>query len=429
MLLSEQISETIKVVKEIAKTSNLNKFNLEFQNNSIIGNSIRYFDTMNINIDTDTSYKDKVSIILDNLENNLLDKNNSAIIYELVSFCSEIAKGFKNAYSIINTDIKNEVDDIVETVEKNVIESFKRNNLGDLLNDNLDITTDHLDFFNWDGIKSPSVIIDIISKIKGFTKLTSDDLSKVNFNIVKSDIVGKFSNNFEDIKDLDTYITDNNKQFLTSDYIDLITNKTKYRSFFINCKKEIDDIKNIKDNIKKLCTLCVDIKNFISTLNNYKDNIDSVIFNKLKKNANIVSNSVLAIQFCCAFYKDNFFKDTLIINKRLINQPVFDKVKKINITEKAIASYIRAFYLNKNLPMNGVLYSEIDLQNIKVKLYEANTSILAKKKLYMRKFINAEYIKEMEKRFSSHYQIFNGKLIELDENQAKNIYIKNIYTL
>ena len=420
MLLQDQIINTIDNLKDIVINSSLSSLpDLSIKENSILYNVDNLLSIKSIYLENNATDKEKVITILDAIKDNITDKSNSKCLKELIDFCINIASGFKEAYSVINKDIKEVIENLTESIKKETNNRFKRNNLGNFLNDDLSITSDHLEFFDWDGIKSPSVILDILSKVSNTTKIIGNDINKVNFDIIVNDIV-KHSQTFINIdkETISAIINTKNKKILSSEFIDIFINKDIYRKTFKTFQSELKDIKNIKDYIKNITLKSLEIKRFINSIPKYKDVITNTIYKDLENNSKIILHSVLCCQACAAFYKETLFKDSILINKTLINNPIFKKQKKNNITKDVLASYIRAFYLEKPVPMSGINISQINTSLIKNKLLEVNASLSSKKKIYRKQFLSTSFNKVMLDSFEDLYNTFNDKYVSIKKDQA-----------
>lgn len=421
-MLNQEIKETVQIVSDIVTASPVSSLpELSFKHNSVLGNVQSHLSNISTHTEVDSDMV-LIETIMKSLDDALQDTENSKLVQDIAEFSLELSKGFQEAYPIIKDNIAGEVSDMLEKIETYVEKAFKRNNLSNLLNDNLDITTDHFDEMNWNGIKTPHSMLNIVQKLNTFTKLVSEDISKANNDIAVHNIVHTKYASFQEIKDIDIYITDENKAFLEHDLAKYLCNKLETKRQFNNYRKNITDLTQIKFHIKKLCTTMVEFKLYLSFLDDYKDRIDSVIYDKLVNNMNIILESILSVQYCCIFYKETLFKDSILINKELINMPVLKKAEKDNITKETLASFLRVFYLEKDLPSGGIKTDQIKAVELQDKLIEINVSIKAKKQIYMKKFLTAAYMKITEESFEHLYDTFNNMLLVQNKAVARSVY-------
>ena len=417
MELLNSIKTGTKALQFIFNTSSIDSFqDINFKDNSdlfLLYNHLK--NGIPVSISDTLKTNEKINHIINRFNDDLFNEDLTNIEYKniLLIFCQKIANQLSRCSSIIKNEISPVVEDIRNNITQLVRLTFKQNNLGDLLSEDMSLTTDHLQLFNWDGIKSPSAMQDVVLSTTGYLKLNNDDVNNTNFNIVSTRIITKdLQSNFKDIneEDIDQSIKEKLENY------EIFINKQKCIQYFTKIKNQLIDRKNIKLYITSIVKSMNDIKR---TINNLKDE-------KLHSNANIILQCCNLVLFCCLFYKEVVFKESVLINKFTVNVPVFEKYKGEGIDLPQLVGFLRVYYNDKDIPAKGITVSEVLNSNVNEELSKINEMLLSKKKMYLKEYISKSFYKVMLDNFDMLYEHFNGVINDLDKESTYKEFLYHV---
>ena len=166
MELLNSIKTGTKALQFIFNTSSIDSFqDINFKDNSdlfLLYNHLK--NGIPVSISDTLKTNEKINHIINRFNDDLFNEDLTNIEYKniLLIFCQKIANQLSRCSSIIKNEISPVVEDIRNNITQLVRLTFKQNNLGDLLSEDMSLTTDHLQLFNWDGIKSPSAMQDVV---------------------------------------------------------------------------------------------------------------------------------------------------------------------------------------------------------------------------------------------------------------------------
>lgn len=398
---NELIQEINHNLKTIINQSSLDRLPiLNLKPNNEINRIVDFFGYFHVELPEGISEEEKTEILLDKLTEYMTASENKEYLSQLEKICGNFAIELNNKFDILSDTISPLVKEIYMDVNNKFESLLKRNNAENLISELATPETTKFEFLKWSGLSS-AVINDTntIDLVTDLCNIKNKELNHINANTALTKIIQPdfkefdYKEIYETNKDIiSNYFNENYKNINEDDadrYFKLVISKNAYIDFFIRqVKNSFVDIKSTVLNISKIVFDCNNFLDFYDTIKKHIElNVSEQAKQNILNNLNSVRNSCYISLFYCLYLKKSVFNGKLILSKTLINFPEFKKIEKAGLDLVFIASYLKAYYTDKPVPVLGIDTKSVIESTAKVKndLQKINTQILMDKNIIFNK--------------------------------------------
>lgn len=368
--------------------------------NNELSRIINFFGYFHVELPEEISEEAKTELLLDKLSEYMTASENKEYLSQLEIMCGNFAIEINNSFSTLSNTIKPLVADLYKDVGLKFERLLKKNNAEHLIDELNTPDTSQLEFLQWNGLSS--MVINDENVIDLVTEVCNIKTKELNSSTAKMALVKIIQTNFKELnyneilesneEIITEYFEKNYKNISADDakrYLRISVDKNSYLDFVTRqIKNSFDDMRTTTLNVRKIIFDCNNFLDFYDATKKYLElNLTDSVKDILTSNMESVRISCYIALFYCLHLKRNIFKGKLIISKNVINLPEFKKIEKAGLDLTFVASYLKAYYYNKPIPVLGIDTKTILDSTAKMKddLEKANSQISMDKNIIFRK--------------------------------------------
>jgi len=330
-----------------------------------------------ITTDASKTEAEQITDIFDSISAYIKDDRNILRLESLEHLSKNFAATLENSYTTLNSLISPTIDDISSNIKQRYTELMVREKAESLLPDDVDPSESDYVFIDWKGLLTPINQNEIIDAACNNANLNIDELSLLNLGYIVEKL--NFGKEFVAIdfpEETITSLTDKLNALLVKDnstvtveqiqqLIKMVTNLQSYNSFCAKAYMTVKDTQNIAANC---LSQLQDINAFVKICQTlpmvFGVDISADASKTITSNIKTLMKTIYAIQYWLIFCKEKRFAGKLILDKKIINGPVYKEFIADGHSIKTIHDYLKAFYMSTELPTDGISVSIVSSASI-----------------------------------------------------------------
>ena len=392
-------------LKELFRQDNFDDIpEIRLNPNSDLGLISSNIASLSFNSDLIEETNPNMDIIFDAIGEYLSNSENIARVESLDRISKAFAVIIENSYTTLNSVITPTVDDIRRIIDERYAILLTREKADSLLPvDNSTIVSESsYSFITWDGVDSPMQRQQVIDNACVNANINQIQLSQMNLAYIRNKL--KFSGvvNLQLTDDIRNQILSKLYAVFTSNPVfseslinrifDIITNSESYDRCMNECSFKINDTKNIALSVLDIINFTFGFKTAAQSIPQIiSDDISTESMEVLQANIDTVMKSIIALQYWLIYVKENNFKNNLLITENIINQPVYNEFVAEGKSIVDIYNYIKAFYFDRQIPLNGINVDTVKSADTLDRLAKASAKIEANAQFIKSKSLIAAY--------------------------------------
>lgn len=351
------------------------------------------------------SESEQIGMMFDLISEFLDDTRNIARVQAIEHTSKAFASTLENSYTQFTEVIAPVVEEIKSSTTERFVELMTRERAESLLPDSTtEPSEEDYTFLRWEKLTAPIRQNEIIEAACQAANIASPALSTMNMGyIIRKIDFGremKSINLSQETTELiltklkDALVRDNSE--VTTSFVDqawaCLTSNQLYKLFTNKISARFFAGKEIPQN----CLYLIQLVNAFDTI---LENITKVIdgdlsaetMSDLRVNIDILAKTIYVIKYWLICMKEIRFKDKLIITSSIINGPVYEDFVRQSHGIDEIHNFIKALYLDGNIPIDGISIDTVLATDITEKLNNASSKLLANAAFIKSKCLYAAY--------------------------------------
>lgn len=330
------------------------------------------------------SHKDQVANSFDTLSEFIQDGTNLTRIQPLEYASKNFAAILENSYNTFHNDITPMVNTLKERIESRYTELMKRENAGELIGSDTELSESDYSFIVWDNLSSPLKQGEIIESACLDAGISSPALSTANLGYVVQKMVR--SAEFTDVKTtelepvlekmISSLVNANVSEEQVRTYWNAVTSTTSYTNFSMLHRS---NFVNTRDNAVNAISTIQLTNAFLSIgqmMPNMLAGVNSDTATAISSNVGVLNKTIYAMQYWLLVCKELRFKGKLIMSRNVINRESFEEFVSNGGSISDINNYIKAFHLDSRpMPVDGISSVIVKSADVADRLLKASSKL------------------------------------------------------